>query len=221
MTAVVRGSPGDPRPRATDRGVAGGARAAQTLRAPRSKIRSSPRADRRRGARVRQGERAAAASMLRMPRGMAHPGFAAHPGRVGSIAEHMTRDPLFVGMRTPVSTAKEIMAKRRVRHLPVVEAGEIVGLLSDHHLRGDADLHDGLVETVMLRDPLVVAPTASVPHVARDMLARGQRCVLVAAGRMLLGIFTSGDALALVGGGDDEPKDRHAPTCNRWGYILR
>ena len=159
--------------------------------------------------------------MLRIPRGMSEPLFDVQCGRGGSIAEHMTPDPLFIGRHTRVATAKELMAKGRVRHLPVVEAGEIVGLLSDHHLHDSVEHRDAVVEAFMAHDPLVVAPTASVPHVARDMLARGQRCVLVAAGKTLLGIFTSGDALALVGGRDDEPKENEAPTCDRWGYILR
>ena len=143
------------------------------------------------------------------------------PRAGGSIAEHMTRDPLFIGRRAPVSAAKALMAKGHVRHLPVVEAGEIVGLLTDHDIREAKDPRNAAVETIMAPNPLVVAPTESVPDVARDMLARGERCVLVAAGKTLIGIFTSGDALALVGGRDDEPKERHAPTCDRWGYILR
>jgi acetoin utilization protein AcuB len=134
----------------------------------------------------------------------------------------MTPDPVYVGPRTLVSAAKALMASRHVRHLPVVEAGEIAGLLSDHHVRHAAASNDTPVEEIMARDPLVVAPTTPVADVAQSMLDRGRRCVLVANGKTLLGIFTSADALILVGAHDDPKKaERPAPTCDRWGHVLR
>jgi CBS domain-containing protein len=145
----------------------------------------------------------------------------AHETLSGAVALHMTRDPLSIERRSGVRAARQLMAERHVRHLPVLEGQEIAGVLEERDAFG-APL-DAVVEEVMTRDPLVVAPTAPISEVALRMLRRGQRCVLVAADKRLLGIFTSADALALLGGGDDveQQAPRCAPTCDRWGHILR
>ncbi len=46
------------------------------------------------------------------------------------VGEIMTHDPLIVGPGTTVNECMEIMTEERVRHLPVVEDGELVGILS-------------------------------------------------------------------------------------------
>jgi CBS domain-containing protein len=42
----------------------------------------------------------------------------------------MTRDLVTVSPQTSVNEAMELMTRRRVRHLPVMEKGELVGLVS-------------------------------------------------------------------------------------------
>ena len=46
------------------------------------------------------------------------------------VGEIMTHDPLTVGPDATVNECMEIMTEERVRHLPVVEDGELVGILS-------------------------------------------------------------------------------------------
>ncbi len=46
------------------------------------------------------------------------------------VAEVMTADVACVQPSTPASEAMAIMTERRCRHLPVVEGGEIVGVIS-------------------------------------------------------------------------------------------
>ncbi|MFN6954574.1 MAG: CBS domain-containing protein [Acetobacteraceae bacterium] len=45
-------------------------------------------------------------------------------------AELMTRDVVTVGLSTSVQEAMEIMTDRRFRHLPVMDQGRLVGLVS-------------------------------------------------------------------------------------------
>ena len=47
-----------------------------------------------------------------------------------SVAEIMTEDLVTVEPATSVTDAMELMTERRVRHLPVLEDGELVGLIS-------------------------------------------------------------------------------------------
>ena len=67
------------------------------------------------------------------------------------VGEIMTRDPRTVGPESTVNECMEIMTEHRVRHLPVVEDGKLVGLLSI----GD------LVKWIMS------AQTATIEHLTR------------------------------------------------------
>jgi acetoin utilization protein AcuB len=51
------------------------------------------------------------------------------------VKNRMTPDPVAVAADAPLSTALRLMREHRVRHLPVVEGGELVGMLSDRDLR--------------------------------------------------------------------------------------
>lgn len=50
------------------------------------------------------------------------------------VRDHMTRDPLCVEEDTPLVTVADLMLTSRVRRLPVVRAGRLVGLVSRHDL---------------------------------------------------------------------------------------
>ena len=67
------------------------------------------------------------------------------------VSEIMTQNPVTVGPENTVNDCMEIMTEERVRHLPVVENGELVGILSI----GD------LVKWIMS------AQTATIEHLTR------------------------------------------------------
>ena len=46
------------------------------------------------------------------------------------VGEIMTRDPVFVDPGATVNDCMEIMTEERVRHLPIVEDGDLIGILS-------------------------------------------------------------------------------------------
>ncbi len=50
--------------------------------------------------------------------------------RETAVAEIMTSTLITVGLETTVTDAMELMTEERVRHLPVLEDGELVGLIS-------------------------------------------------------------------------------------------
>lgn len=51
-----------------------------------------------------------------------------------TVAEVMTRDPSFVSPTTTVGDAMELVTKKRFRHLPVVEDGKVVSVISSGDL---------------------------------------------------------------------------------------
>lgn len=46
------------------------------------------------------------------------------------VSAIMTRDPLTVGINTSIDQCMKLMMTRSIRHLPVVEAGEVIGMIS-------------------------------------------------------------------------------------------
>ncbi len=52
------------------------------------------------------------------------------------IAEVMTKDVVTVGPGTSLRAAAKVMADRWIRHLPVVDGGKLVGVLSQRDLAG-------------------------------------------------------------------------------------
>jgi len=96
--------------------------------------------------------------------------------------ELMTKNPFSVTPKTSIHEAIEIMMDRDFRHLPVVENGELVGLLSDRDLRryswdilisdpeGGRSRLKGPVSNVMTADVLSVGPEADAAEVIDIML---------------------------------------------------
>ena len=55
-----------------------------------------------------------------------------HNGRL--VAHYMTRDPVTIGPREPRERAEALMSRRQIRHLPVCEHGQLVGMIAERDL---------------------------------------------------------------------------------------
>ena len=104
----------------------------------------------------------------------------------------------------PSQTLAEAMRRMRsheVRHLPVVARGRVIGLLSQRDaylvqsLAPGVDPTQILVSEAMTRDPYTVDPEQPIDVVAREMARRKIGSVLVTHNDVLLGLFTTTDAL--------------------------
>ncbi len=121
----------------------------------------------------------------------------------------MTRDPVAVPAGATLGEALRLMREHRVRHLPVVERGEVVGMLSDRDLRlampsplgmespEDVAAAEGTpVADVMARGAITVGPFDTVEDAAVRMRRhRVGSLPVVDAGGALLGILTETDIL--------------------------
>jgi acetoin utilization protein AcuB len=124
----------------------------------------------------------------------------AHP-----IRQFMTAAPHSIGRDQPLSVAHERMRAWGIRHLPVLEAGKLVGVLSQRDalfvetLR-DVDPTKVPVDDAMSSDVYIVAPDAPLTEVAKEMADHKYGCAVVTDGPRIVGIFTTIDALrALIG----------------------
>jgi acetoin utilization protein AcuB len=125
------------------------------------------------------------------------------------VEDSMTRE---VVVLAPQATAGESLAlcrEKRIRHLPVLEEGRLVGIVSDRDLRsatpalGDPDRAEALgkilVSEVMAREVLTARPDDPIEEAANAMQERRIGCLPVVEGEALVGIVTSSDVMeALV-----------------------
>jgi acetoin utilization protein AcuB len=106
---------------------------------------------------------------------------------------------VMIGPETPCEKARLLMDEHRIRHLPVVAGGRLIGMVSDRDLRSAVREAPGIVaRRIMTPDPLTVTSQTRVEHAARLMLdARIGSLPVVDAD--LVGIVTYTDLLrALV-----------------------
>lgn len=125
------------------------------------------------------------------------------------VSEWMTPAPITVTPSTAVPKVQGLMRHRRIRHLPVLEDGRLVGIITDRDVRtvdpspatslGAGERHylfERLtVRAVMTRPVLTVTPRDSLAEAVRLMLENRIGCLPVLEGQRLVGILTGVDVL--------------------------
>ena len=125
------------------------------------------------------------------------------------VKDSMAREIVTLLPDETAATALALCRERRIRHLPVLEEGRIVGIVSDRDLRsstpalGDPDraaaLQEVLVEDVMAREVVTVLPDDPIEQAANTMREGKIGCLPVVEGDDLVGIITASDVMdALV-----------------------
>ncbi|NUP10047.1 MAG: CBS domain-containing protein [Polyangiaceae bacterium] len=112
----------------------------------------------------------------------------------------MTAAPHTIGRDQPLSRASELFRKYHIRHLPVLEGGRLVGLLSDRDVAMVANLKDvdpNQVEVgeAMSQDVFTIEPKTPLDQVVADMARHKYGSALIAQHGKVLGVFTTVDAL--------------------------
>jgi signal-transduction protein with cAMP-binding, CBS, and nucleotidyltransferase domain len=128
------------------------------------------------------------------------------------ITHIMTSQVHTVAVNTSLAEVEHIMKKKHIRHIPIVEGGRILGMVSltdlqrlsytssfaevDAEAEDDVPIYNFLtLEQVMVRDPFCIQKTATVGD-ACDVLTRMDFHALpVVDGKELLGIVTTTDLL--------------------------
>jgi CBS domain-containing protein len=107
------------------------------------------------------------------------------------VSDAMSHDPVTVGPNDSLEHARTLMRLGRIRHLPVLDDGRLVGLVSQRDLIGSSRR---FVREVMVEKPLTTAASHPLRKAARLMVQNKIGCLPVAAadGR-LLGIITEAD----------------------------
>ena len=119
------------------------------------------------------------------------------------IADYMTRSPHSIGADQTVGFARTLMRGHKIRHLPVLRGGTLVGVLSDRDVYWVETLKDAEgdrlpVEDAMTPMPYAVPPDAPLAAVAREMAERKYGSAVVMEHDKVIGVFTTTDALAAL-----------------------
>jgi acetoin utilization protein AcuB len=117
----------------------------------------------------------------------------------------MTPQPLTIGRDQSLEVAHQMMRDHGVRHLPVLEHGQLVGVVSQRDLYflesiAGVDLNKDRVDEGMSPDTYAVGPEESVEEVAAVMADRRLGSAVVIERGRVVGIFTATDALRILGG---------------------
>lgn len=119
---------------------------------------------------------------------------------IPTIQKYMTTLPHTIGFDQPLAKAEKMMHEFHVRHLPVLKAGKLVGILTDRDIKLVESFRDVNPETVRVEeaytaDPYITSPNTLLNEVCENMVAKKYSCVLVCDNNKLVGIFTWIDAL--------------------------
>ncbi len=144
------------------------------------------------------------------------------------VKDVMAKDPLTIDPEAPLGTAMDVMRTRHLRHLPVVEAGQLIGIITDRDLRhaafgpavaeylsrsaqrrmrqiGEA-LENLRVRDVMTWVVVTTHPNASLPHAALVMFERRVGSLPVIEDGKLVGMLTERDLLKALSREGPVPK---------------
>jgi CBS domain-containing protein len=114
------------------------------------------------------------------------------------VSAHMTEDPTSVHWYTSLGDAIATCLACGVRHLPVLEAGQLVGIVSDRDLRRELGCGRPMerpIDEIVTRDPVTVVPNERLSTAAALMVERRFSSLLVVDGEELVGILTLSDVL--------------------------
>jgi acetoin utilization protein AcuB len=122
-----------------------------------------------------------------------------------TIQKYMTSAPYSIDADQTLAAASRMMARHDVRHLPVLEDGRLLGVLTDRDLKfvetfPDVDPSTLSVSEAMIEEPYSVAPDTPLHEVVSTMANEKIGSALVVRNHEVIGIFTSVDACRALAG---------------------
>ena len=116
-----------------------------------------------------------------------------------SVERYMTRKLITVGLDAKVQAAAALMREHSVRHLPVVDNGMFVGLVTQRDLQGVIipSMYEEIdVRDVMIPDPITISPDSPIEKAASLIHRNKIGALPVVREGMLVGILTVTDIVA-------------------------
>ncbi len=118
---------------------------------------------------------------------------------IPTIQKHMTTSPHAIGADQPLTRAHAMMKEHQIRHLPVLDGGVLVGMLTERDLAlievlRDVDPHRVMAEDAMSTSVYAVKPETPLDEVVANMAEHKYGSAVVMQNNRVVGIFTTVDA---------------------------
>jgi acetoin utilization protein AcuB len=118
---------------------------------------------------------------------------------IPAVSHVMTPQPCTVERSATLADAHDIMRGHQVRHLPVLDHGQLCGIVTQRDLHlletlADADPETTLVEEAMQERPFIVTGDTPLDEVLQIMAEKRYGSVIVVGRSGVEGIFTTVDA---------------------------
>lgn len=118
---------------------------------------------------------------------------------IPQIQKYMTVVPKSIGEDQTIAQAQSFMNTLKLRHLPVLKAGKLVGILTERDINfilqfNDVDPEKVKVDEAYSPAPYFTSPTTPLDEVVAHMADNKYGCALVVDNGKLVGIFTEIDA---------------------------
>ena len=128
------------------------------------------------------------------------------------VSDRMTRDVVTLEEDQSLRDALSLQQRHKIRHIPIVTLGRVVGILTDRDLKRASpsllsgisqEKYDELLDTtlvgqVMTRDPQAVTPETSIKEVAKILIDQKFGALPVTDKNQLVGIITDIDLLGVL-----------------------
>ena len=129
-----------------------------------------------------------------------------------TVADVMMKAPVTLDAGDILDLASDIMNLGRIRHIPILENGKLVGVLSQRNLFHSAlvvalglgpkarkDMLKSIhIREVMSAPVITVSPETGIKQAARTMLEKKIGCLPVVENQRLVGLVTESDILRYV-----------------------
>lgn len=121
------------------------------------------------------------------------------------VSRIMTENPATVSPGASADMVRQQLESGGLHHLPVVDAGRVVGIVSSadlmklYLLSGAAALRAATVAQIMVKDPVVIEAGSTMRQAAEMLAAGGFHALpVVDSGILLVGIITSSDLITAL-----------------------
>ena len=127
----------------------------------------------------------------------------------GTVRDYMVSEVETLTPDDSLETAVMLERRLRIRHIPIVERGELVGMVTDHDLKralpspvtgSDQQTFERVVQTtklgqIMTRSPMTISPAAPLRDAVQILYEKKFGALPVVEKGKLVGIITAVDML--------------------------
>jgi len=119
---------------------------------------------------------------------------------IPTVQKFMTYQPHTIGNDQTLESAKKVMRELRVRHLPVLKGGELIGILTDRDINlvlsfETPEAAKMKVEEACTERPYTTNPNAPLDQVVSHMAEKKYGSAIITDNGKVVGIFTEVDAM--------------------------